>query len=223
MPTVLLVQGNSFNYSASFGRPAFDLWGREADVLAGLYDVLHPFGVQLSDVSRLSTTTTSIAEHAVGVRLGERATLSLRLGKLDANVRNYVASDLDALANIVARVEEWLRVAVPGHTFGARVMETFLHSKLKDGSVNDLLQRVGPRIELSGAKSRGNGAMFHLEIGSYLADVVVDRSLSVADGLYVHFALSTASDEINHAVTLELGRRILNDVLGQLDLALAPQ
>jgi hypothetical protein len=211
---------NSFNYVATLARPIFSLWDRPGALLAGLYDAYSDIGIGLRDISFVGPENAA-AERGVAVNWGERSSMTLRLDRMEATIRNYLQSDLEAVPGYIERGEDWLRRESPEHRFATRLVTTSSHSLLNGESVEGILRNIGIRELNSSGRPRGHGASYHFEFPerSTLVDLMIDRSLVIDGGLYLNTMFLISGDIVDYHDVLNWGRATIDDLLSQIGLS----
>ncbi len=206
---------------SSYVRPALSLWGEGGTIARGLYEAYQEFGVSLNDISALNSD--SVGGQGAIVKLGERSQLTFKFDRIEATVRNYLKDDLLAFPGLVARCEDWLRAAVPNHQFAFRVFEVNVHASLNDGTAESVLRGLGVRELDVNAVSRSHGASYHFTYPDLRTrvDLLIDHSLVVIGGLYVHFGMVIEGDMINYVETTTWAERTMRALLAAAGLTFA--
>jgi hypothetical protein len=218
-PTAHLVpQSNLLSYASLYAQPALALWGKGGEIAAGLYESFHDFGIGLADISALSSD--SLGGQGAVVRWGDRSQMTFKFDRIEANVRNYLKSDLLTFPVLVSRAETWLRSAVPQLRFTTRVIEVSVHSTLAGATASEVLSGLGVRPLEIPAVSRSHGAIYHFNYPEKSArvDLLIDHSLTISGGIYLHFGVVTEGDEIDYAGTLLWGEQTMRSILAATGL-----
>lgn len=207
------------SYTASYSRPAFELWGQGGTISKGLYRALSPYGAPLANFQP-SAYTPSAADTVFTVRIGQNGVCKFMLDKIELSFSNFTEEFFRSVPEILGASTSWIREAVPQLGFSAHEFRYFSHSLLKKATVTEFLKTVNPISLKAAGASLGNGVIFNnaLPNRNWLTQLVLDRSVMVADGLYMSLTISVKTDVLQYDKLLVEGRAYLAGVLRELNL-----
>lgn len=222
MPYELLVQQNQLVHNGLFARPLFELWGDGKTILRGLFEALSPFGATLPDMHIQSVQATP-ADPVVTVNIGVKGTLTFRLDRIESTFFNFTDEFLREIPKIIESSARWIRAAVPSFKFSSHGLIYSSHSQLSKYTIEEVLKSVGTKTLKSGGVDKGTGAIFHWAVPqkNWTTQLVLDRSVVLAGGLYMMFNLLVTADAVEYDSLAKEGRKYLDDLLAELGLVLS--
>jgi hypothetical protein len=208
------------SYTGTFARPIFQMWGQGGPILEGLYDSLTPFGIRFSDL-RLEAQSPLPTEIGVTATFANRGTHAFRFDRVESKFFNFDAQFYAAIPRILEATRAWLRKTVPSFQFASHQFLYSCHASIKGGSTASYLADIVKARVIAAGNERGKGLIFHWELPQkkWETHLILDRSTSIPDGLYLVFTLNAFTDDIEYAVAAEEGRIYLVEVLKELGLA----
>jgi hypothetical protein len=212
---------NSIAYTARFESPLLELWGSGAIIAKGIYEAYLPFGVPLSNL-QLGGPASNAADPVVTVKLGDVGVMKFAFDRTESSFVNFTEATLQQIPKLLLASTEWIRTSVPSFKIASHHFLYSNHSLLEQASVTDFLTRLNPRTFKSG-QSIANGVIFNLsrpETGWY-SQLMLDRSLSVKDGLFLSFGITLRSDKIDYSAFFIDARRHVDSTLEELSLRLS--
>lgn len=221
MPYSLDIQQESLSYTVRYARPAFELWGTGGTVVGGLYNALSPHGVPLQNF-QIATSVSSAADVIFTVKIAQYGVLKFTLEKMEFSFANFTEDTFRSIPQMLEASTRWLRSAIPSLKFAGHTFTYYNHSHIKGLAVEQFLRTVNARDLKSAGTSRGNGAIFNYTVPehNWTTQVIVDRSVLVADALYLNLTLGFPGDMLDYPQLLSKGRYYLAQVLGELNLSL---
>jgi hypothetical protein len=208
------------SYIGTFARPPFRLWGQGGAILEGLYDALAPFGVRFHDF-RLEANSQLPTDIGVTATFANRGTHAFRFDRIESKFFNFDAQFYAAIPRILEATQAWLRKTVPSFQFASHQFLYSCHASIKGGSTALYLADIVKTRVIAAGKERGKGLIFHWELPQkkWETHLILDRSTSISDGLYLVFTLNAFIDDVEYAAMAEEGRIYLVDVLKELGLS----
>src|SRR5579863_7048901 len=219
MPFTLDYKYESLVYTARFEKPALELWGAGAVIASAMYKAYLPFNVPLSNF-QLGGPATNAAEIVVTVKLGDVGTSRFAFDRTESSFANFSEEAFQTIPGLLAASTDWLRSTISTFKVASHQFVYSNHSLLKEGSVADFLKRLNPRSFKSAGQSSGNGAIFNhvVEDAAWVTQLVLDRSLSVREGLFVSFGVTVNDDKLDYMSLFTDARKYFEAMLAELDL-----
>jgi hypothetical protein len=221
MPLILDYKYESLAYTARFQRPVFQLWGAGATIASAMYEAYLPFNVPLSNF-QLGSAATSAADVVVTVKLGDVGTSRFAFDRTESSFANFSEEAFQTFPRLLAASTDWLRNTISTFKVASHHFVYSNHSLLKGGVVADFLKALNPRKFKSAGESIGNGAIFNhvRKDAPWQTQLVLDRSLSVNEGLFASFGVTVIDDKIDYVAFLADARKYFEAMLADLDLRL---
>jgi hypothetical protein len=215
----LLVQQNQMSYAALFSHPAFALWGDGRALLNGLFTAFSKRGVTLANF-RFEQGSQEPAAQALIVSFGTSSSYKFQLDRVESVLRNYPRSDLEIFPGILQEGADWLRSAIPDFSFESHLFTYYGHSRLSEGTGQDVLAAIPTMSIPEIGASEGNGIIFHWNLPErgWKIQLLIDHSLTVPDGLFIQFFVFITRDSIDYSKTTIDGRSILDTALQKIGL-----
>jgi hypothetical protein len=217
MKSLLAVQNEELSHTARFERPLLELFGNPRAILTGLYGAFAPFGVSLADIRAEGLNP---ADQVITVNIKYQGVHRFRFDRVETAFFQFSEDAFEKVPLILDASLRWIRDALAGASIKSHQFVHTTHSKLVDGTVADVLRRIGPSAPNSGGTDIGSGAVFHWEVpqDGWATQLVVDRSVVVPNGLFLMFTLNVPVDKINFVDLSVRGREYLFGVLSDLGL-----
>lgn len=215
----LLVQQNQVSYAALFSRPAFALWGDGSTILDGLFTAFSKRNISLANF-RFDQSSQDPAAQSVTVTFGPSCFYKFQLDRVESVLNNFRDEDLAIFPEILQQGADWLRSAIPGFAFQSHLFTYFGHSKLSEGTSQEVLSALQTISIPEIGTSEGNGIIFHWKLPDHdwRIQFMIDHSLTVPAGLFIQFLLFATGDVIDYSKTAVDGRSIMERALNKLGL-----
>lgn len=216
----LIVEQNQVSYTGLYSRPPFQLWGEGSIILAGLCDAFAPFSVTLASVRVEGTGSQSPLDQAVNVAFGANGIYRFRFDKVESTFMNFSDEDLQKLPMILAAGESWLRKAVPELKFQSHQIQYGSHSRLSEGSTDEVMRRlVKADFEVPGDSLKVGAILKWTEPQTgWTLQMTVDYSQLIEDGLFLWFGVTLLTDNVNFTEFAVTARSLLENRLKELGL-----
>jgi hypothetical protein len=157
------------------------------------------------------------------VKLGGIGQTKFAFDKTESAFANFSEESFRTIPRLLAASTDWLRVAVPGFKVASHQFLYSTHSQFKELPVQEFLRTMNPRTLSAGGQSLGSGAIFNFrrEDTGWLVQLLIDRSQSIKDGLFVSFGVTVIRDIIDFDEFFITGRTYLESMLSELNLRLS--
>ncbi len=211
----------SLNYTARFEKPVLELWGAGADITRGMYQAYLPFGVPLANF-QIGSSTANAAEPVVTVKLGDVGTTRFAFDRTESSFANFSEEAFRTFPALLAASTDWLRDKIPSFKIASHSILYSSHNSLNGGSAEKFLESLNPRSFKDAGKSTGHGAIYNhvrSDVG-WITQLMIDRSQSVKDGLFISLGIVVNSDKIDYDVLFGEGRQYLDSLLAEVNLRL---
>lgn len=215
----LLIQENRISYGALFARPAFGLWGDGSRILDGLFTAFSKRGINLGNF-RFDQTGQDPAAQGITVSFGPSCSYKFKLDRVESTLNNFRREDYAIYPEILQEGATWLRSTIPGFSFQSHLFTYFGHSRLSEGTSQDVLAGI-PTLSIPEiGESEGNGIIFHWKQpeSGWRVQLLVDHSLNVTNGVFIQFLLFVTSDSIDYPATASAGRGMMDVALKRIGL-----
>jgi hypothetical protein len=211
----------SLAYTARFQKPVLQLWGAGATIASAMYEAYLPFNVPLSNF-HLGSAATSAADVVVTVKLGDVGTCRFAFDRTESSFANFSEEAFRTFPRLLAASTDWLRNTISTFEVASHHFLYSNHSLLTGSSVDDFLKALNPRTFKSAGESIGNGAIYNhvRKDAPWQTQLILDRSLSVTDGLFVSFGVTVMDDKMDYVAFLVDARKYLEAMLADLNLRL---
>jgi hypothetical protein len=222
MPYTLDSKYENVAYTARFAAPVLELWGAGATVAQGMYDAYLPFNVPLSNF-QIGGSASNAAEPIMTVKLGDVGTSRFAFDRTESSFANFSEEAFQTIPRLLAASTDWLRKSVKDFKVSTHHFLYSNHSLLKGATLTDFLSSVNARKFKNAGEPTGNGAIFNhvLRDVGWHTQLMLDRSLSVNDGLFFSFGITLSSDKIDYEGMFLAGRKYLDGMLADLGLQLS--
>jgi len=214
----LTVEREQLVHTAQFSRPVLELWGEGKKIVSGLYNAFSPFGVSLADIRAEGSNP---AEQVITVNISSGGVHRFRFDRLETAFLQFSQETFERIPLILDASLRWIRDYVPEAQVGSHQFVHTSHCQVAgDGSVESILQRIGPSAPKSGGTRKGSGTIFHWDVPEreWQTQLVVDRSLAVSNGLFLMFTLTIGHDKINFVELSGSAREYLFGILNEIGL-----
>jgi hypothetical protein len=220
--TQLVIEQNQISYTGNYTKPPFQLWGQGGSILSGLCSAFAPFGVSLANLRVEGAGSQSPLDQAVIVAFGTNGVYRFRFDKLESTFANFSEQELEMLPLILAAGEGWLRKAVPELEFQSHQIQYGSHSRVSEGTVDELLRRVvRANLEIpGGAVKAGVILKWNEPENGWIVQMTLDQSQFVENGLFLWFGVTISSDHLDFPEVAGAARVLLDKRLGQFDIAI---
>jgi hypothetical protein len=215
----LVVRQNQLIHTGLFSRPLFELWGDGRTILGGLFEAFSPFGTTLPDV-RVEPGLVSPADQVISVSIGLLGLHKFKFDRIESTFFNFSDETLLSIPGIIEASSKWIRAAVSSFEFGSHQFVYSSHCQVGNSTAREILGSIYARSVKSGGLDSGTGVIFHWEVPdrSWTTQLVLDRSVVVADGLYVMFTLIVQGHISDYVALAKDARMYVDAVLGELGL-----
>lgn len=205
-----------------FKRPVFPLWGDGRAIVGGLYDAFAGYGVTLADFT--SDNTGDLADQGVTVTIRGYGTFAFRFERVEWTMQVFSDDTMKQLAKLLTDGVDWIRTrAGAGELFQNHFMTCAYHGDVEGTNSRAFLNQL-PQLKLGIGEDIGGGTIFNFDMHERTrAQVFVDHSHVVADGLFVQQTLLVAVDRLDYSKVLDLTQRTLDAVLHKLQLQLVAE
>lgn len=217
MATILDLQTESLRYTARFARPPFELWGQGGRIVGGLYDALKPYNVTLRNI-QVSGSVPTAADVVVTVQLGSTV-LKISFERIEIAFAGFTEEEFNGIPQFIQTATGWIQ---KDYAFASHEAFYFSHSFLKAVTTDEFLKTISPNPIKSAGTDLGTGMSFYRSVPEkhWMTRLTLDRSQSIAGGLYIGLDLAVASGTVDYASLLSEGRAYFINVIGELGLAL---
>jgi hypothetical protein len=222
MATKFTVSQAEFQMEAGFSQAEFSLFRETNSLLDHLFKALQPHGARLADI-RVETGGGSAADFNVLCYLFNYwVTLRVRIDRIDIvgsqlpqdYVHKYGAAIVDALQS-VRNYHQQMK-------YRAYTLIVGMHGSLENGSVKQYISNFVKNVPDGLGPSAGNGTVMYFgPVGErLLCSVTIDRSTTVADGLFCRTYVVWDATKVEVERLPELANRFVRETVSQVGLEL---
>lgn len=219
MPYELLVQQNQLVHTGYFSHPLLELWGDGKTILGGLFEAFSPYGTNLPDI-RVEPGLASPSEQVITINIGLMGLHRFRFDRVESTFFNFSDDTLLKIPGIIEASTKWIRGAVSSLKFASHQFVYSSHCQVANFLGKDVLRPICANPVKSAGFDLGAGVVLHWEVPdrSWTTQLVLDRSLTVKDGLYIMFTLLVRGEVLDYATLARDARSYIENVLGELGL-----
>lgn len=217
MRAILDIRHESLSYTATFARPALELWGSGGRIIRGFCEALEPYNVTLANF-HVSPTLPTAAEAVVTIQIGTTV-LKFSFQKVEVAFAGFSEEEFLGIPKFLQLSTSWLEKEFP---FKSHEAHYFCHSFLKDASVDEFLKKINPNSPKSAGLDLGNGVVFYRAVPekAWTTQLTVDKSQHFPGGLFIGIRVSIAESSVNYEKLFAEGRDYLRRALSDLGLTL---
>ena len=216
----LQVQQNELVHIARFDRPLLELWGEGRAIVEGLFSAFSVFGINLADI-RNESSSLNPADQVVAVNIGLSGVHRFRFDRIESVFFNFDDDFLRTVPSVLDASTNWVRKAAASAKFISHQFTYSSHSVVAGKAADKLLTFVERPVR-AGGQNTGTGAIFHWDLAEkgWATKLLLDRSITIPDGVFVMFTLTVKTDRPNYASLIGEGKSYLDTVLKELGFEL---
>jgi hypothetical protein len=215
--TKLIPQLALARYVGSYSKPAFALYGATENLWSSIFSIFTPFQIPL-EAMRNASTSLNPADQIITVEFGQGGEFRFKFDQIEVATRSL--QDFKSMPELLNHAAEWLRSAVPGFSFQTH-MFIFASQNLLSGTTAKEFLLGLTNVDISGiGTSKGSGIIFHWDIPEHHwdAQLMVDHSASVSDGLFIQLIIRSDINEIDFITAMSDGEELLSNALTSIGL-----
>lgn len=221
MPWQLQVMRNEISYTGSLAQPLLNYLQRMNEPAKALLEAFEPFGFGFESMQALASAQ-AMNQQGLLFTFGWQGSYTFKLDRVEAVFWNLDESGFKRGAEILMAADRTLRKYAQGFQLKRHQLIYSAHGMLQTGQVADVLDPLIKMYPRSGGVRRGAGVIFHWDVPErgWTAQLTLDRSLLVKDGLFLLLSIEVLQDHLDFPSILAQAGQYLLDVLEEIGLAL---